>query len=269
MFNFNKREALAIFDMHCHTKEGSMDGLNPVAETVCKMKALGYTGVVLCDHNSYKGYETWLAEKDKYPELEDFTVIKALEYDTRNGGHVLCILPEGVELDLLCVRGMTVKKLLKTVHSVGGICGMCHPYGPGFFAAMHTRAVKNSPELQKAFDFVESYNAHLALYRNELAEIFNLVLKKPVTAGTDAHKLKYVGSAATAFTVPIHDRDDLIRAIRNNDILYAGPAGDITHPVLKGPAKWGGIAGYWVWNKAAAGLYTRRRKRAWKQEKNG
>lgn len=255
---------VSVLDMHCHTKEGSMDGLASVFDIVRKMKRLGYTGLVVSDHNSYKGYETWIQGKDKYPDIRDFTVLKAVEYDSRDGGHVLIILPEGVEMPPLLVRGMKIKKVLEEVHRLGGICGMVHPFGPGAYGAMHTRSVMLHEEIQLQYDFVEIYNAHIMPVCNEMAEILNDKLMKPYTAGTDAHKIKYAATAATAFTRKITNRDELIEAIRDHTMVYAGKVGSIEHPQLKGLLRILTNAGYFIWNKSAAFVYTRRRSRAWK-----
>ncbi len=258
---------VSVLDMHCHTKEGSMDGLASIFDIVRKMKNLGYTGLVVSDHNSYKGYETWINGKDQYPDIADFNVIKAIEYDSRDGGHVLIILPEGVELKPLLVRGMKITRVLEEVHRAGGICGMVHPFGPGAYAAMHTKKVMSHEDIQMQYDFVETYNAHITPMANDMAEILNEKLNKPFTAGTDAHKLKYVATAATAFSCPITNTNELIEAILNRKMLYAGKVGSIEHPQLKGVVRFATNTGYFVWNKSAALLYSKRRIRAWKKVK--
>ena len=43
------------FDLHCHTKEGSLDSKVSVQEYVYKFMTLGYDGFMISDHNSYKG----------------------------------------------------------------------------------------------------------------------------------------------------------------------------------------------------------------------
>ena len=44
------------FDMHCHTKEGSLDGKVPVEEFIQALMDRGYDGMLVSDHNSYHGY---------------------------------------------------------------------------------------------------------------------------------------------------------------------------------------------------------------------
>ena len=47
------------FDMHCHTKEGSMDGKVMIEEYIKKLKEKGFGGMLVSDHNSYDGYREW------------------------------------------------------------------------------------------------------------------------------------------------------------------------------------------------------------------
>ena len=54
------------FDMHCHTKEGSIDGKVPIEEYITELERLGYQGMLITDHNSYNGYRWWKKNiKDK------------------------------------------------------------------------------------------------------------------------------------------------------------------------------------------------------------
>ena len=43
------------FDLHCHTKEGSLDSKVSVREFADKFMKLGFDGFMISDHNSYKG----------------------------------------------------------------------------------------------------------------------------------------------------------------------------------------------------------------------
>ena len=47
------------FDMHCHTKEGSMDGKVMIEEYIRVLKEKGFGGMLVSDHNSYNGYREW------------------------------------------------------------------------------------------------------------------------------------------------------------------------------------------------------------------
>ena len=92
------------FDMHCHTKEGSMDGKVMIEEYIKKLKEKGFGGMLVSDHNSYDGYREW-RDSIKGKNHTDFVVLKGVEYDTIDCGHMLVIMPEGVKLKLLELRG--------------------------------------------------------------------------------------------------------------------------------------------------------------------
>ena len=52
--------------------------------------------MVITDHDTYNGYRYW-KENIKGKKHTDFVVLKGIEYDTRDAGHILVIMPEGVE----------------------------------------------------------------------------------------------------------------------------------------------------------------------------
>ena len=63
-------------DMHCHTKEGSLDGKVPISEYINILKSQGYGGMLVTDHDSYDGYRYWkhnIKNVDK-----DFVVFKGI-----------------------------------------------------------------------------------------------------------------------------------------------------------------------------------------------
>ena len=47
------------FDLHCHTKEGSIDAHIGVVDYARLLKIQGYSGMLVTDHHSYKGYNAW------------------------------------------------------------------------------------------------------------------------------------------------------------------------------------------------------------------
>ena len=115
-------------DMHCHVKEGSIDSKVSLDEYITKLKQEGFDGMLITDHDTYKGYRHWKYNM-KGKVHEDFVVLKGIEYDTRDAGHIICIMPEGVKMRLLELRGMRVANLIDFVHRHGGILGPAHPCG--------------------------------------------------------------------------------------------------------------------------------------------
>ena len=66
------------FDMHCHTKEGSLDGKVPIDEFIATLIKRGYDGMLVTDHDSYNGYRAWKRKlKDK--AFRNFVVLKGIE----------------------------------------------------------------------------------------------------------------------------------------------------------------------------------------------
>ena len=55
------------FDMHCHTKEGSLDGKAPIEEMIGILKERGFDGMLISDHDSYNGYRAWKKAHGEQP----------------------------------------------------------------------------------------------------------------------------------------------------------------------------------------------------------
>lgn len=202
------------FDLHCHTKEGSLDAHVGLEEYVKNLISQGFDGMLVTDHNSYKGFDKWNEIKNKIKTSKPFTVLKGIEYDTLDGGHFIAVLPDEVSCKLLELRGLTISELEKVVHHLGGILGPAHPYESGFFAFMHTRPGKHNKKLMEKFDFVETYNSCAHPNANEKARALAEKWKLPHTAGSDAHRLSAIGTAFTEFSERIQSNNDLIRQIK-------------------------------------------------------
>ena len=74
------------FDMHCHTKEGSLDGRVGIEDYIRILRDKGFQGMLVTDHNSYDGYRSWKKERENRKDEDDFIVLKGIEYDTINAG---------------------------------------------------------------------------------------------------------------------------------------------------------------------------------------
>ena len=201
-------------DMHCHTKEGSVDSNIGILLYARHLAALGYDGMLVTDHNSYRGYEQWLEYGHTLKLPRPFTVLKGIEYDTSNAGHFIIILPDHVHLRLLRLRGLSACRLEQIVHQAGGILGPAHPYGNGRLAIMHTQTARKRMQILRKCDFIESYNGCETPLSNQLSHLLATRLKKPVISGSDAHRLSVIGSAYTIFDAPVHSNNDLIALIK-------------------------------------------------------
>ncbi len=252
------------FDMHCHTKEGSMDGKVMIEEYIRVLKEKGFGGMLVSDHNSYNGYREW-RDSIKEKTYTDFVVLKGVEYDTIDCGHMLVIMPEGVKLKLLELRGLPAQILLMTVHHYGGIVGPAHPYGEKYLSLMKTQARKKFHEeriksLMNQFDFVEIFNACESEESNEKARQLARMYHKPGFGGSDAHRPDCIGMGYTSLPDDIRCESDLIRYVKSTPYISCGGTRyDRTTKDKLGKLNRVLVGSFYVYNKG--GERIRRRKR--------
>lgn len=214
---------------------------------------------MITDHNSYRGCWAFDVYKKYHADLfKDFTVLRGVEYDTKDAGHVLVIMPDNVYLPVLRVRGMKLRRLLKIVHRMGGILGPAHPFGVKSSSAMHFRNMDH--DLIERFDFVEVFNTCESPLSNKLAGEMAKKYDLPTFAGSDAHEEKYVGMASTDFEEKITCNNDLIRAVKAKSPVYA--YGTERESTLKSKSKDHliGILAFKAYNRGLAKLFALKRK---------
>ncbi len=209
------------FDMHCHTKEGSLDGKITISETIRSLQEKGYHGMLITDHNSYKAYRHY-EKQIKGKEFPDFVVLKGIEYDTIDAGHIIVIMPTGVKLPILELRGLPVSLLIDIVHHFGGVLGPAHPCGEKYLSLMNTRQGKKAGTLLSRFDFIETYNACETPESNRAALELAKTYGKPGTGGSDSHRESCAGFGYTMIDAAIKNETDLIHAIRSEVAITAG-----------------------------------------------
>ncbi len=197
------------FDMHCHTKEGSMDGKIPISEYIQLLKSKGFHGMLVTDHDSYNGFRTY---RDHLKgRIDSFVVLKGIEYDTIDAGHILVILPENVKLLLMECRGLPVRVLQDVVHRHGGILGPAHPCGERHLSITRTRAYKRNPDIMRHFDFLEAFNACESQESNSEARKLASRYGLAMFGGSDSHHPDCVGTAYTEIRGDITSESELIR----------------------------------------------------------
>ena len=208
-------------DMHCHTREGSPDGKVPIEQYIRMLRNQGFGGMLVTDHDSYGGYRYWKKniKGDKY---QDFLVLKGIEYDTLDAGHILVIMPENIKLRLLELRGIPVQMLIPIVHNYGGILGPAHPCGEKFMSFMNAKAYQRNPDILKEFDFMEIFNACEPQEVNDKAKAVAEKYGLPGTGGSDAHKADCIGLAYTEVPDDITCESDLITHIMKGTKMECG-----------------------------------------------
>lgn len=249
------------FDFHCHTQEGSLDGKLPIAKYIELLKEKGYDGMLVSDHNSYNGYRYY--HNHLKHSITDFIVLKGIEYDTIDAGHILIIMPENVRLKLLECRGLPVRILQDIVHLYGGILGPAHPCGERHLSITQTRVYKKHPELMNKFDFIEAFNSCESDESNakaqDLAKKYNL----PTFGGSDSHFADCVGTAYTEIDEPVKSESDLIRCVKEHcHFLYGGFPYTGTVKNRIGFFNHLLVEGFWFYNKFTSIIRAHRRRRA-------
>lgn len=254
------------FDMHCHTREGSLDGQITIDHYIKCLKEKGYGGMLISDHNSYKGYRWW-QDNLKGKKYGDFVVLKGIEYDTIDCGHMLVIMPMDVQLKILEMRGLPVRMLIYIVHKYGGILGPAHPFGVRYLSFVKTRRRKwfkraQLDALMKEFDFVEIFNACENIEDNSHAAAIARKYHKPGFGGSDAHRLECVGMAYTELPDYVRSENALIEYVKSVDYIQCG--GILYHGRTKdriGKFNEVLIQGYYIYNKLGSLRQSIRRHR--------
>ena len=248
-------------DMHCHVKEGSVDSKVSLEEYITLLKEKGFDGMLITDHNTYKGYRYW-KEHIKGKKHTDFVVLKGIEYDTSDAGHIIVIMPEGVKMRMLEMRGLPAAVLIDFVHRNGGILGPAHPCGGKYLSFTNTKRYFKNPELIKRFDFMEAFNACESVESNEGALRLSQKYQKPGIGGSDAHKPECVGKGATILPERVTCETELISLIRKKVPLEVG--GMLYNKTTKeklGKANKILVYSFWIYNKTGGLIKRSKRKR--------
>ena len=203
--------------------------------------------MLVSDHNSYDGYREW-KKSIKGKQHQDFVVLKGVEYDTRDCGHILVIMPEGVKLWILEMRGLPVARLIRIGTFYGGILGPAHPFGEKYMSAMTTQERKEKyarklGALIEQFDFIEIFNAcekrklmirHMNSHRNTTSPDSEAVMPTSRIVSVKAY---------TELPDSIRSESDLIAYIKTNPRIECG--GSFTSEQQK--TVWEGLMQFW-WN---------------------
>lgn len=237
-------------DMHCHTKEGSPDCKLELLENIELLKQKGFHGMLITDHDSYKAYR-YYKKLPKKPK--DFVVLKGIEYDTIDAGHMIIVMPTGVKLPILELRGLPVLLLVEIVHHYGGIIGPAHPCGEKFLSIRSTLRDKIAGNIYRKFDFVEGYNACEDADSNmramRLAQEYNL----PCFGGSDSHKPDGAGFGYTILQENITNETDLINYILSGKpTIVGGNHYEHTTKAKLGRVNKVLVYSFWLYNKSSA-----------------
>lgn len=193
-------------ETHAHTKEGSPDSLVSVIDKINLLINKKYDGMIITDHNSYEGYN-----KAKSLNIDGFTIIKGIEYDTSDAGHMIIILPSKVDSNIFTHRGLGIKETIHFVKALGGIIGPAHPFDYYKLGILNNGQWIRNQKIIENFDFVESFNSCGSILGNSKSKLLAKAFNKPTFGGSDSHRLSSTGKAYTVLPEEIRNEDELIK----------------------------------------------------------
>lgn len=197
--------------MHVHTTYSSCSRLQ-LSEILENARKRGLDGVCITDHNTMAAR----TEIQEGLQPDGLCVLFGMEYDTPEGDFLVFGSFENLK------TGMHAKELLRLVSEQEGIAVAAHPY-------RNNRMLDQSLVELGLCRIVESVNGRNRIHENlqvkELAERYSLVQ----CGGSDAHQLSELGKTATSFAIPIKNRQDLIRALREGACT---PYQQSAHPAM-------------------------------------
>lgn len=165
-------------DLHLHTFR-SPDSLTTYDAVIDAVQQGGLDAIAVTDHNTIQGA---LELRNCAP----FPVIVAEEIRT-TAGEIF-----GYFIEQEIPRGLPLDETITRVKAQGGIVGVPHPVDRTR-SGIGEAAVRR---LAEQIDLLEGFNARCVLPAyNERAQQLARELKKPVTAGSDAHSAREIGNA--------------------------------------------------------------------------
>jgi predicted metal-dependent phosphoesterase TrpH len=204
-------------DLHCHS-EASHDCVTPLASFPARCGARSIAVQAITDHN-----EIWGAQKLKEIVAEegtDLTVIVGEEVTTMDGEIIGLFLREKIP------AGLTPEETVERIKDQGGLVLIPHGFDPLKRWRLKPDALAR---ISDSVDIVETFNARISRPRwNRAAVSWAEAHGVLMSAGSDAHTLKDVGSAWVE--VPrrkIESPWDLLEALKGGV-----PVGEWTHPAI-------------------------------------
>lgn len=182
-------------DLHIHSAY-SRDGSSTPEQIVHRCKELGLGGFAVTDHNSIKGS----LEAVELARAEGLVAVRGVEVSTIEG-HVLAYgVPE------LIPRDLSIQATIDRIHDAGGLAVAAHPLR--FPSGIGLESAANS-----SFDAIEILNGGNSRRSNSRARKLAEQSGKPVTAGSDAHRIGEVGKAYVEIDA-VSCEEDVLEAVR-------------------------------------------------------
>jgi len=181
------------WETHCHTvysnrRRRRFDALSTPKEMIESAIRRGLDGLIITDHDSVTG---GLVGRKIAQNYRDFHVIPGSEV-TSHFGHILAV---GIETDI--PKGLGVEETVEKIRDLGGVSVASHPFSSRVSPSLRERCLTT--------DGIEVFNATNRALDNARAANLARSHARPVTAGSDAHWAKSVGTAGIICDDPMTD----------------------------------------------------------------
>ena len=202
-----------LIDLHTHSYPMSDDSFMSVDEAIEGAKAIGLDGICLTDHDAF-----WTEEETrKLSRQHGFLVLAGSEINT-DAGHVLAFGLRRYEF------GMHKPEFLRAcADREGGVLIAAHPYRRRFLEEPGRDPAVRAGMLERAAadpffglcEAIEGLNGRGSAGQNRYSADLSASLSLSLTAGSDAHRVAQLGTAATEFHGKIEGVADLIRLLKS------------------------------------------------------
>ena len=184
-------------ELHCHTR-ASFDSLTTPEAIVAACRKRGIDRIAITDHNTMAGIA---AVQALAPDL----VIPGEEIKTKEGEIIGWFMTEEIP------RGLSLEETIARLKSQGAVIGVPHPLdGLRMGSALGRESLMRVIDKMDALEVLNARS--LREKDNEEAHAIARARHKLMTAGSDAHASKEIGTATMSMP-PFHDAESFRQSL--------------------------------------------------------
>ena len=212
---------LIRLDLHCHS-EASADCITPLTAFPERCRTRGIHVQAITDHNEIWGAQE-LQKRVETSEASEYLSIIVGEEVSTNEGEII-----GLFLEEKIPAGLSPEETVAQIKAQGGLVLLPHGFDP---LKRHALREEARERLAESFDIIEVFNARISnLKWNAAASVWAAKHALPVSAGSDAHTLKDIGSACIEAPSGRADTPEhLLKLLKDSESHIDG---EWTHPAV-------------------------------------
>lgn len=218
-----------LWETHLHTAESSGCGRASAKDMIKAYHQAGYQGVIITDHflNGYSAASrsaSWHQRIDtvfagyqaakRTGDALGIIVLAGVEYYVKGADFLVYGLPISFYIDQSDLCRISIETFTARVHEAGGFLSQAHPYRE---AAYIKETVEKRWDLVDAIEVING--SHAVSQRSFDNKALMLCLEHHLlqTAGSDAHSMDRVATAALCFEYPITSEEEFLCALRTGE----------------------------------------------------